>query len=200
MNTILLLGDSISLGYRDIVKVLLKDKCEVIFPPENGRFVAYTFRALYEWSRDLHWTKDVDVVYWNNGLWDVVRIFGDEPQTPLDDYAILIGRTYDRLKYLFPKAEIIFATTTAVAEARFDKNIFCRSNNDIARYNKAATQIIIDKGGNVHDLYSVTKNWSEEAYADSTHFVANANTALGVLIAKVLTTFIEQLGRKNDIA
>ena len=117
----LLLGDSISLGYRDFVKAELKGVMDVYYPPENGRFAAYTFRALYEWTRDYDWSSDMDFVYWNNGLWDIARIFGDEPQTSLQDYEIMISRIYKRLKYLFPKARIIFATTTPVIEELFDK-------------------------------------------------------------------------------
>ena len=64
----LLLGDSISLGYREFVKAELEGVMDVYYPPENGRMAAYTFRALYEWSRDLKWSADMDFVYWNNGF------------------------------------------------------------------------------------------------------------------------------------
>lgn len=186
----LLLGDSISLSYRDFVKFLLQDKAEIFYPPENGRFVAYTFRALYEWSRDFHWSRDTKFVYWNNGLWDVVRIFGDEPQTPLQDYKILISRTYDRLKYLFPQATIIFATTTTVDESKFDKNIFYRSNADIEKYNKAAVQVILNKGGIVHDLYKITSEFPKEAWEDSTHFVLKARQILAAHIANLFENLL----------
>ena len=39
MKKILLLGDSIRMGYQNEVKELLKDEYEVVFPQENGRFV-----------------------------------------------------------------------------------------------------------------------------------------------------------------
>ena len=182
----LLLGDSISLSYRDMVKFLLKDRIEVFYPPENGRMAAYTFRALYEWSRDLHWAQDTNFVYWNSGHWDVVRIFGDEPQTPLEDYKNLIGRTYDRLKYLFPQAKIIFATTTAVLEERFDKKIFYRSNEDIQIYNQTAAEVILQKGGMVHDLNKITSQFPPEAWEDSTHFIFDARKVLAAQVATLL--------------
>ena len=43
MKKILILGDSISMGYREYVKKALESKAEVFFPEENGRFVKYTF-------------------------------------------------------------------------------------------------------------------------------------------------------------
>lgn len=151
--SVLLLGDSISLGYRKFVKANLRGVMEVYYPPENGRMIAYTFRALYEWSRTLKWYSDMDLVYWNNGLWDVVRIFGDETQTPLPEYENLIRRTYNRLRHLFPKAQIIFATTTPVFEELFDDKNFYRSNEDIDRYNEAAARVVKQCGGLVHDIH-----------------------------------------------
>lgn len=182
----LMLGDSISLSYREIVKYFLRDMAQIFYPPENGRFVAYTFRALYEWSRDLNWASDTQIVYWNNGLWDVVRIFGDEPQTPIEDYKILIERTFKRLKYLFPQAKIIFATSTPVVEERFDKKIFYRRNDDIKIYNDVAAQVILKNGGMVHDLYSLTKKFPVQAYQDSTHFVPQACEIIALNVAKVI--------------
>ena len=189
--TALLIGDSISLGYRDLVKFFLQDEVEVFYPPENARFVAYTFRALYEWSRDLNWSPDINFVYWNNGLWDVVRIFGDEPQTPLRDYEVLIERTWRRLRYLFPKATIIFATSTPVLESRFNKNIFYRRNEDIQQYNTAAIKIILSNGGIVHDLNKLASGWPEQAYEDGTHFIPQARQIMAACIAELLRELVK---------
>ena len=184
--SVLLLGDSISLDYREIVKDFLQDEMNVYYPPENGRFAAYTLRSLYEWSRDLNFPADMDFVYWNNGLWDVVRIFGDEPQTSLDDYKATIRRVYNRLKYLFPKARIIFATTTPVVEHLFDKETFYRRNEDIELYNKAAVEVVLACGGIVHDLHGEKNFWSEQAYRDATHFTLEARNFMAQTICNLL--------------
>lgn len=42
MKRVLLLGDSIRMGYDSMVKELLSDKYEVFFPEDNGRFSSYT--------------------------------------------------------------------------------------------------------------------------------------------------------------
>ena len=43
MKKVLLLGDSIRMGYDDYVKEELDGKCEVVYDAEdNGRFAAYT--------------------------------------------------------------------------------------------------------------------------------------------------------------
>ena len=51
---ILLLGDSIRMGYDQFVCELLKDKAEVVYPPDNGRFAQYTLRQLQDWKAQLH--------------------------------------------------------------------------------------------------------------------------------------------------
>ena len=188
----LLLGDSISLGYREFVKANLRGVMNIYYPPENGRMAAYTFRALYEWWKDYDFPADMDFVYWNNGLWDVARIFGDEPQTPLNEYATLIGRTYDRLKHLFPNAQIIFAMTTPVVEERFDKEIFYRSNADIERYNAAAKQVILSKGGAVHDLYVGRDFYPPQAYLDAVHFIPQVSQILAKNISELLLKLLEK--------
>lgn len=188
----LLLGDSISIDYREFVKENLRGVMNVYYPPENGRMAAYTFRALYEWTRDLKWSADMDFVYWNNGHWDVVRIFGDEPQTPLADYEKIIWRTYRRLKYLFPKARIIFATTTPVIEELFDKNTFYRRNADIDLYNEVATRVILKSGGMVHDLHGEKNFYPREAYRDSTHFTPQVSRLIAQGISKLLVQLMNQ--------
>ena len=193
--SVLLLGDSISLGYREFVKEKLRGVMNVYYPPENGRMAAYTFRALYEWWRDNDWSSDMNFVYWNNGLWDVVRIFGDEPQTPLNEYATMIERIYKRLKYLFPKSQIIFATTTPVIEESFDKEIFYRLNEDIERYNTAASHVILNNGGAVHNLYGEgNKTYPRQAYLDGVHFRPEVSR----LIAENIADLLKKLAANRD--
>ena len=69
---VLLLGDSIRMGYCGHVKELMQGKAEVFYPTDNGRFLQYTLRELQDWKANLRLDgNDVDVVHWNNGLWDV---------------------------------------------------------------------------------------------------------------------------------
>lgn len=189
--SVLLLGDSISLAYREFVRENLRGVMNVYYPPENGRTAAYTFRALYEWSRDLKWQADMDFVYWNNGLWDVVRILGDEPQTPLPVYKDTIRRTYRRLRYLFPKARIIFATTTPVIEELFDKN-FYRSNADIERYNAVAARVVMESGGMVHNLHGGKNFYPREAYQDGTHFKPQVSQFIAKAVSELLLRLMNQ--------
>ena len=74
---ILLLGDSIRMGYCQIVKELLKDEYEVIFPESNCRCTHFTLESLEFWV-NLCDPDRVAAVHFNNGQWDAARFGGPE--------------------------------------------------------------------------------------------------------------------------
>ena len=182
MKNVLLIGDSIrfgavsnpdyqtadSPGYGIYVKKMLQGKANVYAPNENCRFAQYTLRYLYDWAKELEPEK-IDVVHWNNGLWDVLRINGDEPLTPLDVYEIMLCRVHDAIKRTFPNAKIIFALSTAVVEewARPD---FKRYNADIEKYNEVARRVLSTRGVIINDLYTISAGFDNSLHADWVHF------------------------------
>ena len=84
MKKIVLLGDSIRMGYDKYVKEALADVAEVYYPEENCRFAEYTLRYAHEWAGSIP-RDDVDVVHWNNGLWDAID-YGDGWFSDRDEY------------------------------------------------------------------------------------------------------------------
>ena len=85
MKNVLLIGDSIRAGYDTYVKESFFGKANVYFPTENCRFAQYVVRNLHYWAEDLG-LREADAVHWNAGLWDTLRIYGDECLTPIDMY------------------------------------------------------------------------------------------------------------------
>lgn len=174
MKNIYLIGDSIrfgsatSPGYEIYVKEKLDGKCNVYSPDENCRFAQYTLRALCDWA-GLVDADEISVVHWNNGLWDVLRLHGDEPLTPIEVYVHMLERVFKKLKLLFPKAEIIFALTTPVIETAAPKG-WRRYNAEIEEYNNAAQELMDKLGVKINDLYSIAKKFDDSYYADWTHF------------------------------
>lgn len=182
MKNVFLIGDSIrygassnpeyqtadSPGYGVYVKEMLTGEAEVYAPNENCRFAQYTLRYLYDWTKGLDCEK-IDVVHWNNGLWDVLRINGDEPLTPIDVYESMLCRVCDAIKRSFPRAKIIFALSTAVVEewARPD---FMRYNSDVEKYNEAAKRVLSEKGVIINDLYTLSASFDNSLHADFVHF------------------------------
>ena len=104
MKKIVLIGDSIRMGYDKYVKKALDGEAEVYYPDENCRFAEYVLRYAHEWKNNLGWPTDADLVHWNAGLWDALELFGDEPLTTIDYYEHALKRIDKRLRFLFPKA------------------------------------------------------------------------------------------------
>ena len=97
MKNLLLLGDSIRRGYDNSVKKTLEGRANVIFPEDNCRFASYLLRHVHEYLGEIK-GEDIDVIHWNAGLWDSLRMFDEEPHTPLDVYEYYIERVCIRIK------------------------------------------------------------------------------------------------------
>ena len=192
MKNVFLIGDSIRFGSGDVspgygvyVKEKLEGRANVYAPDENCRFAQYTLRYLHEWVEKCGVDgKSIDVVHWNNGLWDVLRLFGEEPFTPVDMYVEMLRRVHKRIRMLFPNARVIFALNTAVIED-MSKPEFTRRNADIERYNAAALALMEELGVEVNDLYAVTKNMGREMHADWVHYNEEGSR---ILAEKVIET------------
>ena len=168
MKNVLLLGDSIRQGYDLSVKKSLEGIANVYFPNENCRFASYLLRNLHEY-RSLIENGTFDVIHFNAGLWDCLRLFEEEPHTPLDVYAYYIERICVRIKKLFPSAKVIFATSTKVISEEMNKN-FKRYNEDTIEYNRVAVEIVKKHGFLVNNLYAVSDALPNSAHSDACHF------------------------------
>jgi len=192
MKNVFLIGDSIrfgatgSPGYGVYVAQALEGRANVFQPGENCRWAQYTLRYAHEWAQVVD-GESVDVVHWNNGLWDVLRLEGDDPFTPVEIYVMMLRRVHSRLKKLFPNARIIFATNTRVIEAWANPNFF-RYNSEIEEYNAAACALMEELGVEVNDLYALTKDFSDDMHSDWVHF----NEAGSQRIAQQVLEFIER--------
>ena len=92
MKKIMLIGDSIRMGYDEYVKNALQGVAEVYYPGENCRFAEYVLRYAHEWKSELKLDDSVDLVHWNAGLWDALELFGDDPLTSFSYYGEAIAR------------------------------------------------------------------------------------------------------------
>ena len=174
MKKIYLIGDSIrfgapdSPGYGVYVKEKLAGKANVYAPEENCRFAQYTLRYLHEWAGSVDKEK-IDIVHWNNGLWDVLRLFGDEPLTDIESYGTMLKRVYKRIRFLFPKAKVIFALSTAVIE-EWGRPDFFRYNCEIEQYNNKACEVMKELGVQINDLYTLSAGFENSLHSDWVHF------------------------------
>ncbi|MEE0946355.1 MAG: hypothetical protein U0M42_05985 [Acutalibacteraceae bacterium] len=179
LKKVLLIGDSIRMGYDKYVKDYLKDSCEVYFPTENCRFAQYVLRCLSDWRKELKIGEELDLIHWNAGLWDTLEQYEDGCLTPPKFYEYFIDRICNRIKILFPKAKVIFATSTPILECKiYDPKIFTRKNDKIREYNDIAVNVCKKYGFEINDLYSVVENVPELYYSDMTHLYTPEGTQL----------------------
>ena len=192
MKKVYLIGDSIRMGYAPFVRAALKDRAEVYWPPENCRFAAYTYYALGDWEHNMRIGEDLDVVHWNAGLHDVVRFAEEEPVTPPEIYAYYLKRIYKRLKFLYPSAKQIFATTTPVNEELYGYWLK-RKNAEVDAVNAVVPGAFEGLDIEINDLHKIVR---PEHFSDATHF----NTPQGreAMTKAVLKSICPYLGIKFE--
>ena len=180
MKKILLIGDSISMGYRNFVALAFKNTAKVYFPEENCRFATYVLRNLWDWKNVFECGDNVDVIHWNAGLWDGLVMPDGKPLVSIERYCEDIERICVTMKILFPNAKMIFATSTPVQEDLFQTKYqyYRRYNRDTERYNAAACEIVLRHGGAINDLYSLMKDVPKSYYSDQTHFYTKEATQM----------------------
>lgn len=199
MKKIVLIGDSIRMGYQKYVKSALEGVAEVYYPEENCRFAQYVLRYAHEWKKRGEWLDDIDVVHWNAGLWDVLRIYDDGPLTPPEFYGDLIRRIDKRLRKLFPNAKFIFATSSSVIEEGYKGEQFHRYNKDIEQFNQIAIDVLKDTDTVINDLYAHTLTLPKSCRSDMTHF--NTEGGVKMMGGQVLSYLCKYADiNKNDLA
>ncbi|MBR2043881.1 MAG: SGNH/GDSL hydrolase family protein [Clostridia bacterium] len=195
MKKLLLLGDSIRGGYAMSVKASLEGKAEVVYPTDSGRFAAYTLRMISDVRNEFK--ENIDVIHWNAGLWDCLRQFEEEPNTPIEMYEYFIDRICQRMRMLFPESTIVFATSTKVLEERLNKKVFCRYNAEIDAYNEVAVKVVKKYGFFVDDLNAVSKELPKEAHSDGVHYYTSMGTKAFTM--QVINSVKPHLGIEEDI-
>ena len=154
MKRVLLLGDSIRMGYDKYVRKMLEEECEVCYSADNGRFTTYTMEQAIQMFNS---EGPYDIVHWNNGVWDICDLFDDGPFTTKEYYIATMCRIAGILQKKAKK--VIFATTTPVRyENVHDKN------ERIIEFNEALVPELEKMGVQINDLHSLV-------YADINKYI-----------------------------
>jgi len=168
MKKIILLGDSTRQGYDNYVKEQLEGAAEVLFPGENCQFALYLFRHIHDWKNAGNWGDDADLVHWNAGLWDALHLLGQETLSTMEDYAKTIRRIDGRIRMLFPKAKVVFATNTLGIDERYGTDFF-RRNAEIEDYNRYALAALEGTDTVIDDLCEASRGIPQDYYIDAVH-------------------------------
>ena len=151
---ILIIGDSISLGYMDALEELAGDRWDIHHNPGNARYARYGLNHIHDWIGDDRW----DVIHFNWGLWDLCYRHPDSKSqgkrdkingvltTTLDDYRVQLERLAKILRR--SRARLVWANTTPVPDGEAG-----RFAGDEIKYNRVATGVMREFGIQINDLH-----------------------------------------------
>ncbi|MEP1487557.1 MAG: SGNH/GDSL hydrolase family protein [Algibacter sp.] len=172
---VLLYGDSISIAYTSEVRRILEGKATVIRLFKNGgssnHFIPNMNKmneTMFQPNLKTGWKFKWDVIHFNVGLHDLKYLKGKhlnkngKQVSSIDVYKENLDEICKYLKIQYPKAKLVFATTTPVPE-----NAKGRFEGDSIKYNKAALEVLTKYPDIViNDLYTFTlphlEEWAKE--------------------------------------
>lgn len=182
---VLLLGDSISMGYTLPVRAALQGKANVHRPGENCGDTARGVQSLDKWLGTGKW----DVIHFNFGLHDLKYLDAAGQLAPPDkgkqvhsvaEYEANLRKIVARLKQT--GAKLIFATTTPVPDKSSG-----RIEHDEVRYNAAAVRVMRESGVAVNDLHAFVKaRQSELQRPNNVHFSDAGSAKLADVVVAAL--------------
>jgi hypothetical protein len=185
---VLLIGDSISIGYTLDVRDLLKGKANVHRIPTNGGPTTNGLKNIQAWLGDSKW----DVIHFNWGLHDLKYIQNDpskradpkaegsHPQVALDDYEKNLAELVKIMQAT--GAKLIWCATTHVP-AGSDGRI----EGDEVKYNEAAARIMTAAGIPTDDLRTHALAKPEAQLPANVHYSPEGSRYLAEKVAAVIT-------------
>jgi acyl-CoA thioesterase-1 len=174
---VLLIGDSISMGYTIPVRELLKGKANVLRVLENAGDSARGIAKLDAWLGAKKW----DAIHFNFGLHDLkyldetgkyVSPDQGKQVASLTQYEANLRQIVERLKKT--DAKLIWASTTPVPEGSLG-----RVKSDELKYNATALKVMKEFGIEIDDLHAVvTDGPADMQLPKNVHFTKDGYQAL----------------------
>jgi lysophospholipase L1-like esterase len=191
---VLIVGDSISMGYLWEVRKFLTGKANVQHPDVNCGPTAFGVEHVKQWLGDKQW----DVIYFNFGLHDL-KYLDDKGDylTPdkgkqvasIEQYKANLKRIIGTLQST--GAKLIFATTTPVPSGSRG-----RVQGDELRYNSGAIEVMRESGVEIDDLWNVVNpSLATLQQPNNVHFTAEGYRVLGVEVAGRIEHDLPNAGR-----
>jgi len=147
---VLVIGDSISIGYTPFIKTALSPDVEVSHSPGNGGSTQRGLDSMQKWLDNRDW----DVILFNFGLHDMVHkdssgkydVVNGKIAVPLKEYRKNLEAIAEKLNET--TAKVVFVMTTMVPEGAKG-----RKTASVPEYNEVALKVMKKKNIQVVDLY-----------------------------------------------
>jgi hypothetical protein len=172
---VLLIGDSISIGYTLPTRARLEGRANVHRIPVNGGPTIRGLESLDQWLGSGRW----DVIHFNWGLHDLRFMDDGKHQVAIEVYEKNLRDLVGRLKRT--GAVLIWASTTPVPDAEVTPP---RKSGDVIIYNAAAKRVMDENGIRINDLYTVAlPQLSTIQLPANVHYTDSGYDALGERVA-----------------
>lgn len=179
---VLLIGDSISIGYTAATRELLKGKANLHRIPTNGGPTTRGLASIDKWLGDGKW----DVIHFNWGLHDLKYIKGKH-QVPIDEYEKNLTILVQRL--IKTKATLIWCNTTPVPEGVSP----LRKNAEVLEFNKAAVRVMAEYDLRMDDLYTFANERLEKIQRPkNVHFTPAGSKLLAQQVSKSILNALKE--------
>jgi len=186
---VLLIGDSISIGYTVPARNALRGEANVHRPLTNCGPTTRGLEGLSQWLGDADW----DVIHFNWGLHDLKYLGPDgenltDPKDPKNHQQVPPAEYEKNLRQLVSELEktnavLIWRNTTPVPAGSKG-----RVEGDAAAYNDIAKQVMTEHGIEIHDMYGLVKPQMETLMLPNgnVHFTKEGSEKLGNDVANVI--------------
>lgn len=189
-SKILIIGDSISIGYTPFVKDNLNNNAIVKHNPGNAQHTGTGLKKIKEWIGDEDW----DIIQINWGLWDLcyrhpdAKVYGNRDKIKgkitfsLDEYTKNLEKIIQSIKQI-SDAKLIFVTTSYIPT-----NEAGRFSKDAQKYNKVAKRIMKKYNIKINDIYTTSKSIHKKygKGQDDVHYLKKGYEELGKIISDFL--------------
>lgn len=198
---VLLYGDSISIKYTSEVRKSLEEQATVFRLFKNGgsshNFISNMNKmneTMFQPNLEHGWKFKWDLIHFNVGLHDLKYLKGKhlnkegKQVSSIEVYKENLENICAYLKTEYPKAKLIFATTTPVP-----LNAKGRYKGDSIKFNKAALEVLVKHPDIViNDLYTFTRPHAEEWAQElgNVHYNELGFTKQGKEVARIITEIL----------
>ena len=173
---VLLIGDSISMGYTLPVRELLKGKANVHRIPANGGPTKNGLANLSKWLGTGKW----DLIHFNWGIHDLKHMPDGKRQVEAADYEANLRTLVGKLKATGDK--LIWCSTTPIPAGELNPK---RTFGQVSDYNEIAARVMKELGVPINDLNAwITPRFDEFHKPKDLHYTDPGSAFLAEKVAK----------------
>lgn len=181
---VLLIGDSISMGYTLPVRKLLAGKANVHRIPANGGPTKNGVANIQKWLGTGQW----DVIHFNWGIHDLKHMPDGKRQVEPADYEANLRSLVATLKAT--GAKLIWASTTPIPEGELNPK---RTFGKVPEYNAIAAKVMQENGVAMDDLNAwMTPRFEEFHKPKDLHYTDAGSEHLAQKVAEAITQALAQ--------